>query len=63
MIFTNQQKRDAALREVKYRKRVYARLVLDGRMTQAFADEQIAIMQAIADDYKEPDLFGGPNEP
>lgn len=57
MIFTNQQKRDAALREVKYRKRVYARLVSDGRMTQAKADEQIAIMQAIADDYHESDLF------
>lgn len=57
MIFTNQQKRDAALREVKYRKRVYASLVSDGRMTQAKADEQIAIMQAIADDYHEPDLF------
>ena len=57
MIFTNQQKRDAALREVKQRKRVYARLVSDGRMTQAKADEQIAIMQAIADDYHEPDLF------
>ena len=57
MIFTNQQKRDAELREVKYRKRVYARLVSDGRMTQAKADEQIAIMQAIADDYHEPDLF------
>lgn len=57
MIFTNQQKRDAVLREVKYRKRVYARLVSDGRMTQAKADEQIAIMQAIADDYHEPDLF------
>ena len=57
MIFTNQQKRDAALWEVKYRKRVYARLVSDGRMTQAKADEQIAIMQAIADDYYDSDLF------
>lgn len=58
MTYTRQQKHEAAAREVKQRKRVYVRLVADGRMTQAFADEQIAVMQAIADDYAEPDMFG-----
>ncbi len=56
---TRQQKRDAALREVKMRRRVYPRWVADGRMTQAKADEEIAIMEAIAADYAEPDLFDG----
>lgn len=59
MPFTDKDKHDAAVREVKQRKRVYPRLVGDGRMSQAEADRQIAIMQAIADDYADVDLFGG----
>lgn len=58
MTISTRQKREAALREVKMRKRVYPRWVEQNRMTQAKADEEIAIMQAIADDYAEPDLFG-----
>lgn len=58
MTFTAQQKQAAAEREVKMRKRVYPRWVEQGRMTQAKADEEIALMEAIAADYAEPDLFG-----
>jgi hypothetical protein len=50
---TNREKHDAALREVKYRQKVYPRMVYEQRMTQAFADRQIAIMLAIANDYLE----------
>ena len=39
-------------REVTYRRRVYARLVETGRMTQEKADLQIARMQACADHFK-----------
>ncbi len=60
MTFSRRQKHDAAVREVKMRHRVYPRWVADGRMTQAKADEEIAIMEAIAADYAEPDLFGEP---
>lgn len=34
-------------RELKFRKRVYARRVLQGLMTQAQADEEIACMEAV----------------
>lgn len=56
--FTNEQKREAALRELAMRRRVYPRWVEQQRMTQDEADRQIAIMAAIADDYAAPDLFG-----
>jgi hypothetical protein len=38
-----------AQREVAQRQRVYPRLVASGRMTQAQADEEITIMQAIVE--------------
>lgn len=50
-------KRTAAEREVKMRRRVYPRWVAEGRMTQADADYQIHVMEAIAADYAEPNLF------
>lgn len=46
------EKLEAVEREIKQRRRVYPRLVDQGKMTQAFADRQIAIMEAIADDYR-----------
>lgn len=59
MTFTREQKHAAAMREVKYRERVYPRWVAAQKMTQAFADQQIAVMRAIAEDYAPgPDLFG-----
>lgn len=51
-MITNRDKADCAEREVKQRRRVYGRWVADGRMTQAFADRQIEVMEAIAKDYR-----------
>jgi hypothetical protein len=48
---TQQEKHEAALREAKMRRRVYPRWVEGNRMTQAKADREIAIMDAIAADY------------
>ncbi len=48
---TNEMKMLAAERELKMRKRVYPAWVRQGRMTQAQADYQIAVMQDIVDDY------------
>lgn len=36
-------------REVEYRKRVYARLVVNGKMTQRQADWELACMNSIRD--------------
>jgi len=49
--FTAKEKLEAVERELHYRVRVYARRVADGKMTQAFADRQIAIFRAILHDY------------
>lgn len=51
-MITNREKADCAEREVKQRRRVYTRFVADGRMAQEFADRQIAVMDAIAGDYR-----------
>lgn len=51
-MITNREKAECAEREVKQRRRVYPRFVADGRMTQDFADRQIATMEAIAADYR-----------
>lgn len=45
------QKRACLERELKMRRRVYPRWVQDGRMSQAKADEEIAVMKAILADY------------
>ena len=52
MAFSRLEKLNEALREIRQRQRVYPRLVADGRLSQADADRQIAIMRAIADDYR-----------
>jgi hypothetical protein len=64
--FTNGELAACAEREVKQRQRVYPRWVSERRMTQAFADEQIAMMSQIAREYRakadaeasKNDLFG-----
>lgn len=43
---------DCAERELRVRRRVYANRVLTHRMSRAFADRQIALMQAIVDNLK-----------
>lgn len=56
--FTKEDKRKAIERELKMRKRVYPRWVAEGgRMTQAKADHEIAVMEAILRDYEEPSLW------
>ena len=49
--FTAREKADCAEREVKQRAYVYPRRVADGKMTQALADKQIAMMTEIATEY------------
>ena len=49
--FTAGEKYTEARREVGYRKRVYARLVAEGKMKAENAARQIAIMEAIMQDY------------
>lgn len=51
-MFPAQDKLDAIKREIGYRRHVYARRVSEGRMTQAKADHEIKIMEAIAEDYE-----------
>ena len=66
MSITDYDKLTCAVREVGFRQRTYARLVASGKVSQAQADHQIAVMKAIADDYRpkaqasEPQLF--PND-
>lgn len=49
--FTAREKRDEVAREVNFRKSVYPGQVRQGRLTQAQADRQRAIMYAIWQDY------------
>jgi hypothetical protein len=51
--FTHAQKRAAIIREIKQREAVYPRLVGAGKMSAQFAAEQIAVMEAILEDYPE----------
>jgi cell fate (sporulation/competence/biofilm development) regulator YlbF (YheA/YmcA/DUF963 family) len=55
--FTAHEKLAAAEREVKQRRKVYRHLVAEGRMSTEFAEYQIAVMEAIAEDYRT--LAGG----
>lgn len=50
MAFTAEQKRKAVERELSFRRRVYPRWIADKKMTQQFADEQIAIFEDIRND-------------
>lgn len=42
----------AVERELKYRRRVYPRLIAEGKMTDGLASTQILVFEAIADDYR-----------
>lgn len=51
-----------AKRELTYRKRVYPRLIMEGRMDRLKATEEIAMMEAIARYFEtksQPELFHG----
>ena len=66
MTITDFDKLQCVVRELGFRRRVYARRVEKGKMTQAKADHEIAVMESIAQDYQkrsaqvEPQLF--PND-
>ena len=53
MTFTARELQEAAEREVRLRRRVYANRVETGRMHAREADRQIAMMEAIAAVLKE----------
>lgn len=48
------QKRACLERELRMRRRVYPRWVKAGRLTQAQAEHEIAVMEAILADYPAP---------
>ena len=39
-------------REIKYRRRVYARRISLGRMSEVFADQQLKLMEAVLETLK-----------
>ena len=49
--YNAEEKRRAIERELDYRRYVYPKRVLAGRMTQRQADKQIRIFEEIAGDY------------
>jgi hypothetical protein len=51
--FTNERKAKCARREIRKRQFVYPDSVAKKRMTQAMADEEIAVMCEIAEEYEE----------
>jgi hypothetical protein len=50
--FSFEEFQKCAKRELAQRRRVYPRLVMTGKMTQADADREIEMMSAIADYFK-----------
>jgi len=48
---TNEEKITALKRELAMRRNVYAKRVREGKMRQSDADREIAIFEAILDDY------------
>lgn len=55
--FTAAEKRAEVQRELTMRRGFYPRQVAAGKLGQATADRRIAILEAIARDYDERDLF------
>lgn len=55
--FTPDDKFRCAARELKMRKQVYPRWVQINKMTQEQADHEIAVMEAIVEDYRQKGLF------
>ena len=49
--FTAAQKKKGVERELRYRRRVYPRMVAVGKLSQATADEFIAMFEDIQRDY------------
>lgn len=53
MTYTFADKLAAVEREIRMRRRVYPRWVADRKMSEAKAEAEIAVMEAIAKDYRE----------
>ncbi|MBR0753475.1 hypothetical protein JQ604_14905 [Bradyrhizobium jicamae] len=53
MSVTAAQKLQCIERELSYRRRVYARLVARGKMSELERIEEMRLMEAIRDDYRE----------
>lgn len=53
-VYTREMKLAAIVREIGYRRRVYARRIAEGKMTKAKADFEIEVFEAIAKDYGLP---------
>lgn len=51
-MITVREKADCAARALKERRFVYPRLVREERMAKEVADREIAIMEAIVEDYR-----------
>ena len=60
--FARQDKLAELRREIGMRRQVYGRQVAAGRMDQGKADRSTAIMEAIARDYEDGDLFADADE-
>ncbi|SIO49647.1 hypothetical protein SAMN05443247_06507 [Bradyrhizobium erythrophlei] len=51
MTITAADKLECAERELRYRRRVYGRLVERGKMTKGQSERELQLMEAIAEDY------------
>jgi hypothetical protein len=51
-LFSTNEKLACVERELRYRIRVYARLVAEGKMSDRQAGREIAVMGAIVEDYR-----------
>lgn len=58
MDFSTEEKLKELDRELMQRRRVYRRLIDAGKLTQSKADRQIAILTAIAKDYRDQSALG-----
>lgn len=56
-MISDDEKHKEAMREVEMRRRVYPQWVAKGKLRQDEADRRIAVMEAIAKDYKAKELF------
>jgi len=52
MIFPPERKIQCIDREIGMRKRLYPRFIDQGKITQDFADEEIAVLESIRQDYE-----------
>jgi hypothetical protein len=66
MSIDDHAKLEAVEREIRLRRKVYPRLIAEGKMREASADFQIMVMVAIAEDYRkkvQPSLWDPKDEP